>query len=238
MLSRAYREASQAEPPKPLDDRILTAARAAVAPKRRGRSRWFAWAIPLSTAAVLVLAVTLNLYMPRQAPQLEGLPAETPSLAMNDSAPQAKAEAEHIASSAQRELTSGAAAARPGPARAEEAAAPAVVTPGATPFPAQQATRQATPTAESRNAAAAGSVAVEASPTFGAAAKAQTAAPESARETGMIEADHAAVSGPEERVREIRRLLREGRAEEARKALQGLRRQYPEYPLPDDLKKP
>ncbi len=236
ILSEAYREASQAEPAKLLDDRILAAARAAVAPKRQRRSRWFAWAIPLSTAAVLVLAVTLILDMQRQAPPhgLEGLPAETPSLTMNDSAPAAKAEAEHIASPAKREVTPGASAARPGPARAEEAAPPAIATPEANPFPAQRAARQAAALAESRNAAAAGSVAVESSPAFGAAAKAQSAAPD----TSTVEADHAPTSGPEVRVREIRRLLREGRDEEAHKALLGLRRQYPDYPLPDDLKKP
>lgn len=244
MLSRAYREASQAEPPKPLDDRILAAARAAVAPKRRGRARWFAWAVPLSTAAVLVLAVTLNLYMPRQAPQLEGLSAEAPALAMNDAAPKAKTEAEHLASAARREVAPAARPARPEPALADEATSAVVTIPEAAPFPAQPATtaparaaRQAAPLAESGAAAPADHSTAGAAPALGAAAKAQTAGPGYAPDASMAETNHAPVAGPEERVREIRRLVREGRGEEAKKALERLRQQYPDYPLPDDLKK-
>ena len=45
-----------------------------------------------------------------------------------------------------------------------------------------------------------------------------------------------AAESPEQWAEKIRQLVREGRGEEARKALEELRGRYPDYALPDDLR--
>jgi len=62
-LARIYHAASADNPSPALDARILSAARAAAAPSGSRPQRW---AVPLSTAAVVVLAVGLVLFMTKQ----------------------------------------------------------------------------------------------------------------------------------------------------------------------------
>jgi len=65
-MARVYRAAAQDTPPASLDARILAEAqRAVVKPKARGPFGGL-WAIPLSTAAVIVLAVGVVLLMSKQ----------------------------------------------------------------------------------------------------------------------------------------------------------------------------
>ena len=65
-MARVYRAAAQDAPPASLDARILAEAQRAVAkPKARGPFGGL-WAIPLSTAAVIVLAVGVVLLMSKQ----------------------------------------------------------------------------------------------------------------------------------------------------------------------------
>ena len=66
-LSKRYREIGSEEPDGRLDASILAASRRAVAP-RRGSQRW---AIPVSLAAVLVLAVGVTLRMQQEMPGIE-----------------------------------------------------------------------------------------------------------------------------------------------------------------------
>ncbi|MBK6744419.1 MAG: hypothetical protein IPG66_16225 [Hydrogenophilales bacterium] len=84
-LSQAYRDAPHPEPSSALDARILNAARQAVAkPAVRRRPTWFAWAIPFSSVAVLVLGVTLLLDMQQRAPEvLESPTAPPPDIRLN-----------------------------------------------------------------------------------------------------------------------------------------------------------
>lgn len=56
-LTALYRETQDLEPPLHLDSRVLTAARRSAQP-RKARRTW-RWAVPMSVAAVLVLAVGL-----------------------------------------------------------------------------------------------------------------------------------------------------------------------------------
>jgi hypothetical protein len=69
-LRRRYRELPSEEPPAALDAAIRDAAHRAVAPKR-GVQRW---AVPVSLAAVLVLAVGVTLRMQQEQPGIETAP--------------------------------------------------------------------------------------------------------------------------------------------------------------------
>src|SRR5262245_35489463 len=76
-VSTAYRDLGAEEPPRALDDAILAASRR---PPARSWSR--RWTVPVSLAAVLVLAVGVTLRIEREAPrlrQLEPSRADTPA---------------------------------------------------------------------------------------------------------------------------------------------------------------
>lgn len=70
-LSRRYRALPHEEPPASLDAAILAAARRAAAP-RRSPARW---AVPVSVAAVLALAVGITQHALREQPGIEVSPA-------------------------------------------------------------------------------------------------------------------------------------------------------------------
>ncbi|MET0256657.1 MAG: hypothetical protein ABW193_12720, partial [Luteibacter sp.] len=64
-----------------------------------------------------------------------------------------------------------------------------------------------------------------------------TAGADPSREMGQLEAAKSApVLGPDDRVGDIRRLLDRGQREEALRRLRELRRLYPRYDLPQDLR--
>ena len=65
-LSRRYRDLGAEEPPRALDEAILASARRAIAPRSAQR-----WAMPVSIAAVLVLAVGVTLRMQQEQPGIE-----------------------------------------------------------------------------------------------------------------------------------------------------------------------
>src|SRR6185503_11049047 len=65
-LSKRYRELGREEPPRALDEAILASARRAVAPRTTQR-----WAMPVSIAAVLVLATGVTLRMQQEQPGIE-----------------------------------------------------------------------------------------------------------------------------------------------------------------------
>jgi hypothetical protein len=69
-LKKAYRELGTEEPGPALDQSILAAAHRAVAPRRATQR----WAVPVSLAAVLVLAVGVTLRMQQESPGIEVAP--------------------------------------------------------------------------------------------------------------------------------------------------------------------
>src|ERR1700716_2502336 len=75
-LARRYRELAREEPPASLDAPILAASRRAVAAKPSGSRRW---AVPVSIAAVLVLAFGVTLQMQREAPDVAYSPPQIPA---------------------------------------------------------------------------------------------------------------------------------------------------------------
>jgi hypothetical protein len=263
LISEAYRAAPRPEPPPALDAAILDAARraAATAPRRRGR--WFAWAVPLSTTAVLVLGITLLFQIQRQAP--EALGEAPPPAAHRESAPgmppgtpaDLAGEPAAKATDAARPPRATRGAGQPAEARSAPtpAPAPASLPPAASleapaltqaapeprPFPAPaasapqlEAARPAVPAAASANSTSRQADRLErAAP---AAASAREGTPAFGQGVSKYKAASPAAESPEQWVEKIRQLVREGRSEAARKALQELRGRYPDYELPDDLR--
>ncbi|HXS53633.1 MAG TPA: hypothetical protein VN782_13960 [Usitatibacter sp.] len=75
-LERAYRSLAREEPPAALDARVLAAAHRAVARPSAARR----WGVPVSLAALLVLAVGVTLEMQHEQPGIEtSAPSERPS---------------------------------------------------------------------------------------------------------------------------------------------------------------
>jgi hypothetical protein len=104
------------------------------------------------------------------------------------------------------------------------------------PFPAPAAPAlQAPPTPPAAGLSSQDSARME-RPAPPAAAFAREAAPAFSQGMGKLKAASPEREGPEQWVESIRRLLREGRTDEARKSLEELRKHYPGYGLPEDLR--
>ena len=87
-LRRAYRALANEEPPRELDEAILAAARRAVARPSLARR----WGVPVSIAALLVIALGVTLEMQRGKPRVElEQRAAPPALEQESAAPAARA---------------------------------------------------------------------------------------------------------------------------------------------------
>ena len=269
-LSQAYRDAPHPEPSPALDARILDAARKAVAkPAARRRSPWFAWAVPLSTAAVVVLGVTLLFEMQQQAPEVMESPTATPPAASLETSGTATEQAAKQAESGTRRsqdepakpTSPGAGLTRtqvkespkrsaPKPVAADSAAVVNEV-PLPQPFPAHPAAVPAPPPPPvakvapilipetTRSAAGAGNLADQSTKAMSMPPPAMESANARASVLDSAQAQRRAeknIETPIQMVETIRRLIREGHLDEARKALEGLRRSYPGFDVPEDLR--
>lgn len=260
LIGEAYRAAPQPEPPSALDVPILAAARRAVAPPSRRRPAWLAWALPLSSTAVLVLGITLLFQIQREAPEALGeaprpaLPREsapvvspgTPADLAGEAAPAAKATDVASLPRAARGIgqpveARSASTPTPAPAASLEAPAPPRDAAEPRPFPAPaasapqlEAARPALPAPVTANSASRQADRLErAAP---AATPAREGAPAFSQGLSKFKAASPAAESPEQWAEKIRQLVREGRGEEAWKALEELRGRYPDYALPDDLR--
>lgn len=262
-LSQAYRDAAHPEPSPALDARILDAARQAVAkPAAHKRRTWFAWAVPFSTAAVLVLGITLLFQIQRDAPEVMDSSTAIPPLSLEPPAPVETALPPPTAAT-ESSRPPGVSKQRARPLASETPSAPesaaqerseaADAAPAPQPFPAQTLPPPSAAKAEARQPRAAPDTlrdATEAMSNQAARPPVQSsklpapAAMAPARE-GATALDRTlekrmadpVVESPEAMLEAIRRLLRAGRLDEARKALEKLRQDYPDYEIPDDLKR-
>lgn len=250
-LSEAYRDADHPAPSPALDAAILDAARRAVVPPPR--RRWFAWAAPMATTAVLVLGISLLFTLQREAPETLREAAPPPPQAASEAAPPAPSAA--TADSAKKSAPTAQAkapvpvdrpsVAKPGtgesapiPATAaaaresasQEASAHAGATPEPRPFPAEVAA------APQPAPAAAKASADLTERREAAAALVRSAAPAASPGMDRLKAMSPAAEGPEPWLERIRQLVKEGRLEEARKSLEEWRRRYPDRAVPEDLK--
>jgi resuscitation-promoting factor RpfA len=120
------------------------------------------------------------------------------------------------------------------------ATAPAGLAPEPRPFPAQAApalqaepSRKAMPTPPAGNLGEERARMERSAPPLGAA---REAAPAFGQGLGKLKAASPEREEPAQWVESIRRLVKEGRIDEARKSLEELRKRYPEFVLPEDLR--
>ena len=232
-VSWRYRELGAEEPPRELDQAILAAAHRAadrahaplVAPA--GRHRWY---FAFGAAAILVLAVAITVQVDKQADP-EALSASTASVA-SDRVDNFRMQAEKE-SKREAEPSKPLAEAAPPPAEAKPQAAEAARADRLESKPAQPATTEAqpipaprsAPQADSRDSSAALRSAVEPAPSarqFGAGAMAGPA---------------GAAASPEALLEGIAELRKQGRHEEADKALADFRKLYPDYRISEEMLK-
>ena len=260
-LRQRYRELGREEPPAALDAAIVASARRAVEAPRARRQ----WAMPVSLAAVLVLAVGVTLRMQQEQPGVEtAVPlneysappaAETaPAATPTQPAPPTSSTAPSAApkAAAERAFKDQ----RDANARRDTAAPQArlqkpVDKVSAPPDLAPRIEPQAFPSAPAPAAASGGLAppqAPQAAPQTGAttqsapasapAPAAQSAPLRAKREAAGIAADVAkeTTAGPLERELErIAKLRGEGRHAEADEALERFRRENPAYRIPDAM---
>lgn len=249
-LSQLYREHATEQPSRATDERILAAARAALAESPANPPRgtwWLRWRTPLTLATTLLLTVTLALLQERPP---GGLPAEP---GLQQEAPSARREApsrglrEPMGSAAAPEPARPAAPSRPpGEAHAKlakpsvsagESDRPSksdiVAEPGLAPTPSRKSLPAAAPAAP---------VVLDSAPSPAAALGDSQAA----RRIDSAPAAERAASGALAKTEngrsasvwldEIRALRRDGKTREAERQLQEFRRANPDYPLPEEFR--
>lgn len=212
-VSQRYRDLGSEEPPAKLDRAILAASRGAAdrphAPlvTPAGRHRWY---FSLGAAAIIVLAVAVTVHVDRERPDPESVVAAR--------APEAQ-EAPARVEQAKKPAPKPQAASKP---------APPVFVPDPKPR-VQEAPREL---ARERAPAAANSAGAAAGPR----GEPQAAPPAEMRAQRDSSAQ-AEVEAPEAWLERIARLRKEGRHEEADKALAEFRKRYPEYKIPASAEK-
>jgi hypothetical protein len=229
-LSKRYRELAREEPPRALDDAILARSRRAVEARPAplvvptGRRRWY---FPLAAAAIIVLAVAVTIHVERQQPDAEAVmqaetaapPAptekQTPAQSPAASAPQAASKPAPPQGGAKREQYA------PDPKPVPPPLADLQKAPSAPPPSARESElrrKDATDALASRRD--------EASPPQ----------PQSAPAPGAARARvQQSVPAPEQWLQGIADLRRQGRHEEADKALAEFRRTYPDYRISEAI---
>jgi hypothetical protein len=261
-ISRRYRELGDEEPPRELDQAILAAAHRAadrahaplVAPA--GRHRWY---FAFGAAAILVLAVAITVQVDRQQLDPEGLPAASaPAVSerkegsssvpgekkgdarveLRQSAEQAKPQPGLIGDQAPAQETRRRSAQAPAPAKsqpAENAAKPQAAEEAradrleAQPQGALQENRE-----QSRGLSSAGEPPA-ATPQPARPAAAPTPQARSQDERAVLS---SALALPPERLLErVAELRKEGRHDEADKALAEFRQRYPDYRISEEMLK-
>lgn len=237
-ISQAYHAAAQAEPGPQLDACILQAAHDALAKPVPKAARWSWLKLPIATLAVAVLATTVALQWRNapQAPPLEISEASPPpALAMQapeDVASKSSPAAKPVPQTPARRAVAP-------PILAERPPAPAASTESAKkqPSPAMAAAPAPEAVADAQDAAPAISAA-------GASPKAESraeTAPALARErltsdSRTFSKELSADKPTTQQLDEIRKLKHEGKLNAAKQALETLRKQFPQYKLPEDLR--
>ena len=246
-VSQRYREMGAEEPPRALDDAILAASRRAVESQPAplvvptGRRRWY---FPVAAAAVITLAVAVTLQIERQKPDDE-LVASAPAqkqpepareLLKEQQTPEPAAKAAPKPAQPQPSprgftpepppvTTTDSMARRDAPQSAEKARQEAAVGE----LRNKQAEVQTAPAERKAEAAAA----PQAAPAAPAAAGARSAPAPDAR-TGVLAS--RVERTPERWLDEIAELRKQGKHDEADKALADFRKRYPDYRMSDDVK--
>jgi len=225
-VSERYRAGPQDEPPAGLDAAVLAAARREAGQSRPRRN----WQVPASIAAMLVIGVSLVLMVRENEPPRPSVerPAADEAKLAKPAPPQLamKAKPKADVDSHREARPSRERSTRPdreplaleGGVAAQDNAAPAVV--------AQPVPEPAAP-----------GVAARAKPVEQEQARIAESSDlsTSKKAEAFRKQDGAAPVQPEDWIRSIDDLLRDGRQADAREKLLGFRRQFPHYPLPQRL---
>ncbi len=242
-LSQRYRELPREEPPRALDDAILAASRRAVAAHPAplvaptGRRRWY---FPVAAAAVITLAVAVTLHIQRDHPG-EEVDAVSPSMQVQETpppaeAPKAAARQAEVPRRADESMLRAERAPQPFAAAPSADSAGALSgAPAAAPAPAPEPAAPPAARAEQRERNDAATSAGmrrsrDAPPPPPASAPAAKSLP------GVSAGAIALQSSPEQWLQGIADLRRQGRHEEADKALAEFRKRYPDYRLTDEMR--
>ena len=227
-LSRRYRELPREEPGQDLDAAILAAARRAAETRPAplvpptARRRWY---FPLAAAAVLVLAVAVTVQVERNRPDVDGLTAPSPaSTAVPAPAQQALPQAPSPKPSPRAKDAPRAESGAP----KTEAAQALKEEQTQTQAPADASQRRDM-ASERQNLAGgvAGALPEERAP----------AAPAAAMAPQMQARALAKIETPERALERIAELRRQGRDEDADKALAEFRKRYPEFRISEEMLK-
>ncbi|WP_300451969.1 hypothetical protein [Accumulibacter sp.] len=260
-LSALYRQFSVAEPSAALDQRVLAAARAALADHRvplRG-SWWSRWRTSLALATTLVLSLTLALLHERQPayrstpptsePTLPEVRRDAPSDPLAERAGPTPATVSAVPAAALQKPSAASGKIAPSsPAGASENEAPAAARSTAESASPKQDERQVWPAAPAATSAEAKRESPWPAPvesTAGVKERGETARPTAARSSSVLrdtspapaESSVDQARSPAVWLDEIRALRRAGQIEEAARQLREFRRAHPDYPLPDDLRR-
>jgi len=255
-ISQRYRELPRDEPPRHVDEAILAAARRAAQTRPAplvvpsGRQRWY---FPLAAAAVIVLAVAVTVHVERQHPDVELAeePVASPPAAREEQAAPAQPPA------AKRELYAPDPKPAPGQERRDAApladlykapSPPPAPPPAAAPTapPPESGIRESVrPDADARAKTFADTQQAPAPAPPPAAARAPAPAakpgPRTEQRAAIDVAGARAAAGsfahasPEQWLQGIADLRRQGRHEEADKALAEFRTRYPDYKIPEAM---
>jgi len=239
-VSRRYRELGAEEPPRELDQAILSAAhRAADKPHAplvtpAGRHRWY---FAFGAAAILVLAVAVTVQVERQRPDPEAI-AASPAPARSDQAEafaykqgeQKQAERAEpskplsdAAKKPDRQVREFARDPTPAASQSGETKPPPSVGAPSAPAPAPSAMPESADSAASRNEADMRARAPQAAPL-----------PQAGALEGRVASSALALS-PERLLERIAELRKEGRHDEADKALAEFRQRYPDYRISEEM---
>jgi outer membrane biosynthesis protein TonB len=241
-VSRSYRELGAEEPSRELDAAILAASRRAVEARPAplvapaGRRRWY---VPLAAAAIITLAVAVTVQVERQRPATDAESTSAPPVAANSLPAPSPAPAE---------------APPPPPPQAvhrRDAFVAEPPKPESAPVPRAAPVPQAAPREEQSRAAAEQARAADlasagkrsAANTQGAvsaysAPRAAAAPAPAARMRSEAVASGALlgqVASPEQALQGIADLRRQGRDDEADRALAEFRKRFPYYRIPPEM---
>jgi hypothetical protein len=255
-LSQLYREVSTQGPPPALDALILAAAQQQVAmPKRRERPWWSRWMAPASLMATIVIGLSLTLSIVNDHPETVDGDVVRQSSAPSRAVESAKAKfADDVpAESVARKGAPAVALSGPAPQVAAKSALTQAPPTSAETKSESSLAAQPAPLAEGRIITPSAADAVQAEPHlkgggFGVMREANVtretavgasasvpAAPSAAKAAPMH--SQASPRPPEAWLDDIRRLIREGRENEADAQLAEFRKAYPRVTVPADLKR-
>lgn len=232
-IHKLYREGSANEPPAALDRAILIAARDSVAPSRKPRPWWLRFALPLQLAFSVVLAVMLALTLERNPSDIASVTKGAESQPAPDAG--SRKDSPAVAGSA-----AGASSAAP-PATGAKVP-PAAPRDSAVPPPGAARKAEASSAALPVPGRRSEQDAAESAATVGVPSP-ETAKARSASSGLSLSAEAPAANGiaaarrPPEWLAAIDRLAQTGEKAAARDELEAFRKAYPEYPVPDKLKK-